>query len=222
MIWNKQLEYNIKTDFNVDKQAHIMLFLMAKNDVLTEYIISLVKEDMEKTQSELLNCSLCNKIMLQEMGYAIDDENNNYQITLMERVMGFQKDKDKREKDFDVENKNDTAKQYLLNQQTSKTILNTLSELKVSDKINDLKSLEDLLESMKLANLNPEIAKNNQINVEEQKKENGENEKDFPLVPNEDFLYNKKKKEREDNLAIYANINLDSSNKKALDSLASL
>ena len=110
--WDKQLTYCFTTDFNIDKETHILLFLMAKNGVLEEYILNLIREDMERTQSQLLDKNLCNKIMLEEMGYNIDNSDDNYLIKLTPQIEKLQDLKTKREQLFIIENSNLLAKKF--------------------------------------------------------------------------------------------------------------
>lgn len=146
--WDKQLTYCFTTDFNIDKETHILLFLMAKNGVLEEYILNLIREDMERTQSQLLDKNLCNKIMLEEMGYNIDNSDDNYLIKLTPQIKKLQELKTKREQLFIIENSNLLAKKFFnktLNsiQEENTTLINDNNdsiqkEINVEIDINDL------------------------------------------------------------------------------------
>lgn len=146
--WDKQLTYCFTTDFNIDKETHILLFLMAKNGVLEEYILNLIREDMERTQSQLLDKNLCNKIMLEEMGYNIDNSDDNYLIKLTPQIKKLQELKTKREQLFIIENSNLLAKKFFnktLNsiQEENTTLINdnnilTQKETNIEINVNDV------------------------------------------------------------------------------------
>lgn len=67
--WNKQIIFTLNTDYNVDGAVHTQLFLMNKNGLLTEYIVDLVKKDLEQNESPVLDERFREKIALKEMGY---------------------------------------------------------------------------------------------------------------------------------------------------------
>lgn len=109
--WNKQLIFSLLTDFNIDKEGHIQLFLMAKQGILTEYILKLIKEDLTRRESSLLDPIVCNKIILQEMGYAIEND-HKYLEELSSELIELQKNKQIRIEKLEIENNNLISKKF--------------------------------------------------------------------------------------------------------------
>lgn len=69
--WHKTQSYHFSTDYNLDKISNVVLFLMSKNAVLEQYIISLIKKDIENNLPDL-DLNICGKIVLKEMGYFVE------------------------------------------------------------------------------------------------------------------------------------------------------
>lgn len=137
--WNKQLIFSLLTDFNIDKEGHIQLFLMAKQGILTEYILKLIKEDLARRESSLLDPIVCNKIILQEMGYAIEND-HKYLEELSSELIELQKNKQIRVEKLEIENNNLISKKFenknCLNKQSNQN--NSIKDAKDEENQNGL------------------------------------------------------------------------------------
>lgn len=135
--WNKKIDYLLSTDFNVDKQTHVFLYLMQKNNVFTEYILSLVKQNIEQENNILKDINLCEKIVLKEMGYevniSLEDEEklNEFFENIKKNLLDI---KDKREEKIEKEKNNHIVEHYQLKE-------NNIKEENENENENEVKSI---------------------------------------------------------------------------------
>ena len=73
----KTLKHSFVTDFNIDKQSHVLLYLLQKEGVLAEYILSLIEQDIKAHQLELNDVNQSGLVALQEMGYNVSSPLNS-------------------------------------------------------------------------------------------------------------------------------------------------
>lgn len=76
-MWYKTLKHSFVTDFNIDKQSHVLLYLLQKEGVLAEYILSLIEQDIKAHQLELNDVNQSGLVALQEMGYNVSSPLNS-------------------------------------------------------------------------------------------------------------------------------------------------
>ena len=76
-MWHKTLKHSFVTDFNIDKQSHVLLYLLQKEGVLAEYILSLIEQDIKAHQLELNDVNQSGLVALQEMGYNVSSPLNS-------------------------------------------------------------------------------------------------------------------------------------------------
>ena len=161
-MWNKALSFNLLTHCNVDKQVHAKLFIMQKLGVLQEYLITLIEKDIKDKKSPVLKDSFCASLVLNELGYCYDFNNENLSSfeeeakilkkNLSKRNQLFEKIKKENPLDFESINKNNDL------QQKDREI-NDKENVEVSEEEKSLqKNQEDLNEQIK--KMNQELVEN--------------------------------------------------------------
>lgn len=153
-MWYKTLKHSFVTDFNIDKQSHVLLYLLQKEGVLAEYILSLIERDIKAHQLELNDVNQSGLVALQEMGYNVSSPLNSVKEWLS-ALQGLPENAKERQEKFSLLNLDcPLTEQKGLN--TRATIFNELE--KIAQGFNTYEDFNDWVTRFK-AFCNPSLNK---------------------------------------------------------------